>query len=318
MFFKVEDAAKFYGRKKVLHEINFSVEKGELVSIIGPSGAGKTTLLKLIAGLEPLDAGRIIFESEDRKTNPVILVFQDYVLFPFMNVFENIAFGLRTRKEDSKAIKEKVTRMLSYFHLTDKAHSYPNRISAGQKQRAAIARALVVNPAVLLLDEPFANLDRNLKLETAEFLRSTQKEFNITTIAVTHDLQEAFLISDRLGVMLEGRLCQYGDAGEIYHDPASLEIAKFLGHVNIIPADHFKYFESPGLNLPARETVYARAESFELVRDDSGLCEVTAIAFAGNYIIYTVKAGSLELKIYGINNSIKTGDRVGIKLLRFF
>ncbi len=318
MFFKVEEVSKFYNGKKILHEISFNLNKGELVSIIGPSGAGKTTLLKLIAGLEPYDSGKIIHENSDRKKNQIILVFQDYVLFPFMNVFDNIAFGLKNRKEKKITIKEKVLKFLDYFHLADIAHSFPNQISAGQKQRVAIARSLIINPYMLLLDEPFANLDKNLKLETAEFIRSTQKKFNITTIVVTHDQEEAYIISDKLGVMLDGRLTQFGKSTEIYYNPASYDIAKFLGHVNIIPKNYFEYLNIDSDLVLKKENIYTRSESLDIIKDEKGYGEVIEVSFAGNYILYSVKIKDLILKIRRINDSLNAGDRVKIKLLRFF
>jgi putative spermidine/putrescine transport system ATP-binding protein len=317
MFFEAENIIKSFENKKILDNISFKVNEGELVSLIGPSGVGKTTLLKIIANIEKADSGKIKYGKDDLKNNPVILVFQDYVLFPNLSVFENIAFGLRARKINKDEIKRSVAEILEYIQLSDKSKQYPNQLSAGQKQRVAIARAMVVNPSVLLLDEPFANLDKNLKSETAEFIRMTQRKFNITTVCVTHDLSEAFMMSDKIGVMLEGKLCQFDEVDKIYFNPASYEVAKFLGHVNVIPK---KYFEALGVdrNVPGeKQYIYARAESFRLIKDANGIGVVQEVCFAGHYILYRIKVDELIFNIYGINEKIDAGDRVDLKLLKF-
>jgi putative spermidine/putrescine transport system ATP-binding protein len=219
---------KSYKHQPVLESIGFAVNARELVSIVGPSGAGKTTLLKIIAGLETPDQGEVAFSEPVSKHHPVIIVFQDYVLFPAMTVRQNIGFGLKARHMEKNQIKNQVDRMLDYFKLAPQADQYPAQLSAGQKQRVAIARAMIVNPAVLLLDEPFANLDRNLKMETARFIRTTQQAFGIPTISVTHDLEEAFAMSDRIGVLLDGRVQQFDTPRQVYFHSATPAVARFL------------------------------------------------------------------------------------------
>lgn len=213
MDIELRHISKRFNTQAVLEDISCDVRSSELVSIVGPSGAGKTTLLNIIAGLEIPDKGSVVFSEPVNKHHPVIIVFQDYVLFPAMTVRDNIGFGLKARHLKKPQITQQVDRMLEYFQLTPHADQYPAQLSAGQKQRAAIARAMIVNPAVLLLDEPFANLDRNLKMETARFIRTTQQTFGIPTISVTHDLEEAFAMSDRIGVLLDGRLQQFDTPG---------------------------------------------------------------------------------------------------------
>ena len=177
MHISLQGVYRQYGDEPVLTNVTFEVAPGECVSLIGPSGAGKTTLLKLIAGLELPDQGRLLLDPLPSKVLPVILVFQDYILFPHQTVFANVAFGLRARRLPKAEVSERVHEYLEYVGLGDRAGAYPNQLSAGQQQRVAIARAMVVNPGVLLLDEPFANLDRNLKMETAQFIRDTGRRF---------------------------------------------------------------------------------------------------------------------------------------------
>ena len=231
MDLSVRHIDKRFKNRMVLEDISFDVGSQELVSIVGPSGVGKTPRLAIIARLESPDAGEVRFSSPPTRKCPVIIVFQDYVLFPSMTVRDNISFGLRARHVDKRRIGDQVDRMLDYFQLTEKGDHYPSQLSAGQKQRVAIARAMIVNPAVLLLDEPVANLDRNLKMETARFIRKTQQAFGIPTVSVTHDLEEAFAMSDRIGVLLDGRLKQFDTPKRVYFNSTLPDVANFLGPV---------------------------------------------------------------------------------------
>lgn len=313
MFFVCDKITKSFGGLPVLREIELSVEFGELVSVIGPSGAGKTTLLTILAGIEKPDAGEVRFAAPPSMERPVILVFQDYVLFPNMTAAENAAFGLKARKLQKKDIRERVSRILEYFQIADKADAYPDELSAGQKQRLAIARAMVVNPSLLLLDEPFANLDPNLKLETAEFIRSAQREFGISTVAVTHDLKEAFVMSDRIAVLLGGRLVREGRPEDVYRDPGSLEAAKFLGPVNRLP-ESLAFLAGPQApDGPACAGArHVRPESLRIEKDPLGRAVVTARSFTGQFFIYRVKTLETELTVHSLDDGIGPGDAVSV------
>lgn len=317
MFFEVKSVSKRYGNKMVINDICFQADKGDIVTIIGPSGVGKTTLLKIIAGLELPTAGNVIYEHPPTIRHPVILVFQNFILFPNLTVFENVAFGLRARKVKREDLNERVFSMLNYFGIYEKRESYPENLSAGQMQRVAIARAMVVNPSILLLDEPFAHLDKNLRLETAEFIRETQKKFGITTVSVTHDLQEAFAMSDKIGVMLKGELIQFGTVQSIYFNPNSFEVAKFLGPVNIIPRTLFSRFGIDKLHCGDSRSVFARAESIIIERDARGPGVVKDVCFVGVAILYKVEVERNTFTVFGLSDGISEGDRVRLKVINY-
>lgn len=312
MVFTVEKLRKQFQKKVVLDDVSFSVDEGEIVSLIGPSGVGKTTLLRILANLEHPDSGTIHFAQQPSRDNPVIMVFQDYLLFPNLTIYENTAFALRARRLAKTVIDRRVRDILAFFHLEDKADSYPVQLSAGQKQRVAIARAMVVNPAVLLLDEPFANLDRNLKLETATFIRDTQKAFGITTVSVTHDLEEAFAMSDKIGIMLEGKLVQFATPREIYHAPATLEAARFLGPVNELDSS-----VCHALGVPQKDganILYVRPESLHIRKDSQGVGIIESVVFGGHYITYTIRVMDSLLTVYSLHNSLEVGDAVSVQV----
>lgn len=306
-----------YGDREVLINISFTLQKGDILSLIGPSGAGKTTLLNLLAGFLQPDSGQILFNPLPGRENPVIIVYQDYLLFPHMTVFNNIAFGLKALKKLSRnEIREKVFTFLNYFALTDKAECFPRELSAGQKQRVAIARAMIVEPSILLLDEPFANLDFNLKMETAEFIRKTQKEFNVATVSVTHDQQQAFAMSDKIGVLLEGRLTAFDSVKEIYFNPPDKEVAQFMGPVNTITKE-----EWPLLKLPPgfkEEKVFTRTGGLKLHKDPRGSGTITEVCFTGSMIRYRVETEMKEFLVFSLQNGLNTGDRVSLELLTWF
>lgn len=228
-----------YGAIDVVKGIDLIVGAGEIVSLLGQSGCGKTTTLRCIAGFVSADQGSVIVHGRDVTDTPpnrrnVGFVFQGYALFPHLSVFENVAYGLRRRKVRGPEIAERVRRVLSLVQLSHLADRRPKQISGGQQQRVAIARALVIEPSVLLLDEPLSNLDAKLRHEMRVELRRLLKEQSVASIFVTHDQEEAIVLSDRIALMNEGRIEQIGTPQMMYHKPGSLFAAAFLGQANFL------------------------------------------------------------------------------------
>lgn len=294
----------------VLTEIDLVVAEGEVVSLLGPSGCGKTTLLKIIAGLLSPDRGEVRIGEEVVNSVPVdrrgaVIVFQDHRLFPHMTVAENIGFGLKMAGRSKATIQSQVERMLDLVELQGLGRRYPNELSGGQQQRVALARALAVEPRVLLLDEPFSNLDARLKDSVREFTLGLQRSLGITTILVTHEKEEAFMYSDHIAVMLGGRICQYGTPEEVYRSPASLAVAEFLGEHNLVEGlVRNGDFLSASLTLPGirpPETGSVRCTALvrpqDLLIDPAGELPATILArkFAGQRIHYTVRTGGQKL-----------------------
>ncbi|MDQ0427287.1 putative spermidine/putrescine transport system ATP-binding protein [Planomicrobium stackebrandtii] len=222
-----------------LQPVALTIKEGEFFSLLGPSGCGKTTLLKLVAGLMPADKGEI-WVGDDHLTavapeaRRFAMVFQQSLLFPHMTVEDNVAFGLKMQKIGKRERLADAQSMLEHVGLSGYGSRFPDELSGGQQQRVALARALVAKPRVLLMDEPFSALDPSLREEMRELLRGVQKEFHVTVLFVTHDREEAFYLSDRIGVMSEGKLLQIGKPKEIYEQPANVKVASFLGLKNII------------------------------------------------------------------------------------
>ena len=242
MSIKIDKINKTFNGFKALQNIDFEIKTGELIALLGPSGSGKTTLLRMIAGLDIPDTGAIYFEGKDIMTKAVQerkvgFVFQHYALFKHMSVFENIAFGLRVRprreRPSEKVIQEKVASLLQLVQLDNLGDRYPSELSGGQRQRVALARALAIEPSVLLLDEPFGALDAKVRKELRQWLRDLHKNLHITSIFVTHDVEEALEVSDRIVVMNEGAVEQIGTPQEVYHHPANTFVYTFIGHVNM-------------------------------------------------------------------------------------
>ena len=238
---KLTGVTKDFGKSEVLKSIDLDVYEGEFLTLLGPSGCGKTTTLRIIAGFEEPSRGSVYLEQADVTSLPpykrgVNTVFQSYALFPHMNVFDNVAFGLVEKKVPKPEIKERVEKMLELVQLKNFGRRKPHQMSGGQRQRVAIARALVNNPKVLLLDEPLGALDLKLRKQMQIELKHLQRKLGITFIYVTHDQEEALTMSDRIAVMNEGSIEQIGTAQEIYERPKTKFVANFIGESNIIEA----------------------------------------------------------------------------------
>src|SRR3954469_17057477 len=242
MSIAVRNVSKRFGAFQALDDVSLEIEPGELVALLGPSGSGKTTLLRVIAGLEQPDAGQVLVDGEDTTFTPVRernvgFVFQHYALFRHMTIFENVAFGLRVRpraqRPSEAAIAKKVHELLSLVQLDWVAERYPHQLSGGQRQRIALARALAVEPRVLLLDEPFGALDAKVRRELRRWLRRLHEEIHLTSVFVTHDQEEALELADRVVIMNEGRVEQDGSPEDVFERPAGPFVMNFLGSVNI-------------------------------------------------------------------------------------
>lgn len=287
MSITVENVAKTFGEVKALRPTNLAVETGEFISLVGPSGCGKTTLLRILAGLELPDGGkitlgdRVVFSSGDRIEVPaesrgVGMVFQDFALWPHMTVFENVAFGLRARK-DTDRIKERVAWALERVQLAGYEDRYPKQMSGGQQQRVSFARAIVTEPKIILLDEPLSALDAVLRDGLRLMLRSLTDELGLTAVYVTHDQHEAMSISDRVVVMKDGVMLQMGRPEDVYNRPSHLFIANFVGKSNFIPA---------GLGIDAADhgRAMTRPERLRFERSNADDLEFTAKVKTVSYL----------------------------------
>lgn len=228
-----ENIGKKYGNKIVLENIYFDIKKGEFLSILGSSGCGKTTLLRILVGIESPSYGSIYKFGEDitRKTpfeRNIGIVFQNYALFPNMNVFDNIAYALKSRKVDKQEIKDRVMSIIEVIGLSDHVYKKPRQLSGGQQQRVAIARTLVLNPDIILFDEPMSALDANIKLALRKELKKIQRDSGITMIYVTHDQEEAFSLSDRIMIIDDNRIAQFDTPFNLYHSPSSEFVKGFV------------------------------------------------------------------------------------------
>jgi ABC-type Fe3+/spermidine/putrescine transport system ATPase subunit len=246
-FLKIENVNKSFESKKVLDNISLSINEGEFFSIVGPSGCGKTTLLRIIAGLETASSGEVMLKGENiSKKSPqerdIGIVFQNYALFPHMTVFENVAYGLRIKKESKEVIRKKVYDVLEKVKLTDKADVRVTTLSGGEQQRVSLARVIVIEPKVILFDEPLSNLDYILRLETRGEIKRLQKETGITSVYVTHDQSEALALSERIAVLDKGKLQQLGNPVDVYYNPANYFVADFICHANFFNAEECQRF----------------------------------------------------------------------------
>lgn len=288
MSIEIKHVSKSFDRYQILRDINLTIKTGELVALLGPSGSGKTSLLRIIAGLEQADEGRIVFQGQDLtnahiKERQVGFVFQHYALFRNMTVFDNIAYGLTVRprrfRPKKSEIRKKVERLLELVRMEPYAERYPSQLSGGQRQRVALARALAIEPKILLLDEPFGALDAKVRKELRQWLRQLHHSFQVTSIFVTHDQEEAFEVADRVVIIHDGKVEQIGTPEEVYEQPANPFVYDFIGSANRFNGKIFKgkfvdgSFETEAPQFKKEETNglgFVRPHHFIIEKTDSG------------------------------------------------
>ena len=300
----IENLTKKFGKNEGVENINLSVKEHELLTLLGPSGCGKTTILRAIGGFNQIDSGRILLDGKEIQNlqpekRPTGMVFQSYNLWPHMTVYENMAFGMQIRKCPKEQIKKEIKKMLELVRMDGSEKKYPSQLSGGQQQRIAIARALVLKPSLLLLDEPFSALDAKIRGQMREELKRIQREAGLTVIFVTHDQEEAMAISDRIAVMRRGYMEQVGKPEEIYDHPKTRFVAEFIGEMNFI--------EENGSSFAVRP------EDVTLQHDQNGKYEIFQMMSLGHYTQAIVKKSEKEmLKVFLEKDQAKgfeTGNR---------
>ena len=323
---------KNFGQQTVLNNIDLYINQNEFLTLLGPSGCGKTTTLRIIGGFEQPTSGDVLFNGVSMLATPphkrqLNTVFQKYALFPNMNVYENIAFGLKIKRFDKSVIKEKITAMLNLVNLQGYETRSVTSLSGGQQQRVAIARALVCEPEVLLLDEPLGALDLKLRKEMQEELKNMQQQLGITFVYVTHDQEEALTMSDTIAVMNEGEILQIGTPEDIYNEPKSAFVASFIGASNIIsghmPEDRRVnisgvVFECVDKGFSTNEPVdvVVRPEDVRIVSEQESPLTgiVTNVTFKGVHYEMRVEANGFNWKVHSTVQS-PVGAAVGLSVL---
>ena len=318
-YLELSNVAKYFNETPAVRDFNLAIDKGQLVSFLGPSGCGKTTTLRMIAGFETPDQGVITLEGEDISKIPpnkrnIGMVFQSYALFPNMTILDNVCFGLKMHKVEKSKIKPKAMEVLELVRLTDTANRYPNQLSGGQQQRIALARALAIEPRVLLLDEPLSALDAEVRVALRGEIRRIQTSLKITTVYVTHDQEEALSISDRVVVMDKAHIEQVGTPQEIYRKPNTKFVATFIGTAN----------EFKGRNTGEGTVLY---ENLVIYSDEANNypsgSEVVALVRPEKVQVYMYKPSDITKNLFeGIvetitfhGSSTRLGIRVGSKLM---
>lgn len=300
----IDDICKSFGSVKAVDHVSLNIDEGELFYLLGPSGCGKTTLLRMIAGFIAPDQGRIMLGEKDitripARTRDSAMVFQNFALWPHMSVQDNIAFGLKVRKVDRGERERRVQEALNAVQLSGYGKRRPHELSGGQQQRVAFARALVVRPGILLLDEPLSSLDARLRVEMRSEIRRICTERRQTTVCVTHDQKEALAVADRIAIMASGIVIQCGTPREIYEHPRTSEIADFLGECNIFSgrADgrdgDLYYFDTPVGRLAARRTVDGNPDQVKIAFRPENVVPASASRDSANTL-----TGSVVREVY--------------------
>ena len=328
---EIKNVSKTYGDNTVLNNLSLNIRKNEFLTLLGPSGCGKTTTLKILAGFENSDIGKVLFNDEDISALPpykrqLNTVFQKYALFPHMNVYENIAFGLKIKKVSKNEIDKKVSEMLKLVALEGFEKRSIDSLSGGQQQRVAIARALVNEPKVLLLDEPLGALDLKLRKEMQSELKRIQQRLGITFIFVTHDQEEALTMSDTIVVMNKGIIQQMGSPEDIYNEPANAFVADFIGESNIVDGimledlkvefcNHVFTCVDKGFNSNEVVDVVIRPEDIEIISPEKGMItgKVNSVKFKGVHYEIEVIENEHKWIIHNIKNA-EIGAMVGLNI----
>ncbi|QFT91144.1 Spermidine/putrescine import ATP-binding protein PotA [Bacillus sp. THAF10] len=323
-YVQVDSLVKRYDDKTVLDNLSFSIEKGEFVTLLGQSGCGKSTLLRSIAGITGVDAGNIMVNNQDITHLPsrkrgIGMVFQSYALFPNMTVFQNISYGLKMKKEGN--VESKVKKMMDMMDLGDLEKRYPHELSGGQQQRVAFARSLIMEPSVLLLDEPFSALDAKIRKSLQEEVKKIQRELDITTIFVTHDQKEAMILSDTIYVMNRGIIEQAGSPEEIYTKPKNKFVASFIGAYNLFSAT--EWGECTG--MVAQQDVAIRPESILLTSSKETLLtndeqyvlngQIKRKMLNGNIVSYKVQVDNHSVLVDEINRTASYAEGEDVRLI---
>lgn len=334
----VESVACAYGKQRIVEAVSFRIREGEIACLLGPSGCGKTTLLRALAGFNGIAEGQIRLLGQAISTPTAVLapekrkmgmVFQDYALFPHLTVAENIAFGLKTLSRTER--RARVLDMLALVRLPDLSDRYPHELSGGQQQRVALARALAPRPQLLLMDEPFSNLDTEMRKELSLEVRDIIKQQGIAAVVVTHDQEEAFVISDAVGILANGRLQQWGSAEALYYNPQSIEIARFVGDGDLIDATLLaenrvetelgvlEFAEPLAVNAQALQLFIRPVDISPVACQDAGCCpraKVTAREFMGEATRYRLQLPSGKVVTATAREllPIRVGDEVGVQV----
>ena len=329
-YIRFENIVKSFGSNTVLKDINLEVEKGQLVTLLGPSGCGKSTLLRCLSGLETVTSGKVYLDDRDitdvnPKDRDIGMVFQQYSLFPNMDVAQNVAFGLKMKKVPNAEIDKRVKEMVDIVGLSDHLHHYPSELSGGQQQRAALARAMVTNPKVLLLDEPLSAIDAILRHSLQVEIRRIQQELNMTAIFVTHDQDEAIEVADEIIITNRGRIEQKGSPLEVYQNPDTAFTAGFFGQTSVIDDYQvFNHFEE----VPGGEKAIVRPEFVKVTKKNeeqkykSSATEgvVERVAFRGSSLELKVRVGDTVLSARRSldEEPVREGEVVDVFVQRIF
>lgn len=319
-YLQVTQLNKHYGQTQIFNNIDFSAKEGEFVTLLGPSGCGKSTLLRCLAGLTDVDSGQILLQGEDLVPLPpqkrgIGMVFQSYALFPNMTVEGNVAFGLKMQKLSASEVTRRVGEVLELVELNEFARRYPHQLSGGQCQRVALARSLVTQPRLLLLDEPLSALDARIRRHLREQIRRIQREMNLTAIFVTHDQEEALTMSDRIVLMNKGQIVQNGDAETLYTAPVNAFAAGFIGNYNLLSAEQAQRLTGQTY----RSQVAIRPESIAIVSPEQGIpARIVNHSLLGNVVRYQVLVNDVELAVDVLNRSkdslFADGIQIGLQL----